>query len=207
MKKSLLLALIIGWILLVGIGNTFASQSFSSLVDFSGSGTTTDGRTYLELSGKGTLSTLGIYTYSYTHDVTFDPAALSIESAALTLTHKGNSDNLIGELWLLGATSTGTSSFYVGKLSNSTHCNDWVDDVFTLPGSIYSEITGSSWTLMLVLAELTPGTDKLLIDQSVLSGTYTPQSSTQPPVPIPAAVWLFGTGLVGLVGIRRRFTE
>jgi hypothetical protein len=27
------------------------------------------------------------------------------------------------------------------------------------------------------------------------------------PIPIPAAVWLLGTGLVGLIGIRRRFTS
>jgi hypothetical protein len=27
------------------------------------------------------------------------------------------------------------------------------------------------------------------------------------PVPIPGAVWLFGAGLMGLVGIRRRFQK
>ncbi|MGD0237636.1 MAG: VPLPA-CTERM sorting domain-containing protein [Syntrophorhabdales bacterium] len=30
---------------------------------------------------------------------------------------------------------------------------------------------------------------------------------TQSPVPIPAAVWLLGSGLIGLAGIRRRFTK
>jgi hypothetical protein len=32
-------------------------------------------------------------------------------------------------------------------------------------------------------------------------------SSGSSSVPIPAAIWLFGTGLIGLIGTRRRFTK
>jgi hypothetical protein len=32
-------------------------------------------------------------------------------------------------------------------------------------------------------------------------------SSIQSPVPVPAAVWLFGSGLIGLAGIRKRFSK
>jgi hypothetical protein len=32
-------------------------------------------------------------------------------------------------------------------------------------------------------------------------------SSTTPPVPVPGAVWLLGSGLVGIVGVRRKFKK
>ena len=72
-----------------------------------------------------------------------------------------------------------------------------MDQAFVLPTSLYSAINGGSWSMELVLSENTTGTDKLQIDQSVLSGTYVP-------TPIPAAAWFLGSGLLGLVEIRRR---
>ena len=34
--------------------------------------------------------------------------------------------------------------------------------------------------------------------------TYATFTVSQPPIPVPAAAWLFGTGMVGLIGITRR---
>jgi hypothetical protein len=39
---------------------------------------------------------------------------------------------------------------------------------------------------------------------SVLSGIWDAGSFSTTPVPMPAAVWLFGSGLIGLVGVARR---
>jgi hypothetical protein len=39
---------------------------------------------------------------------------------------------------------------------------------------------------------------------SVLAGQWNPGSFTTAPVPLPAAVWLFGTGLLGFAGVARR---
>ena len=38
-------------------------------------------------------------------------------------------------------------------------------------------------------------------------GTMTCTSCEPPPIPVPAAVWLFGSGLLGLVGVARRKTK
>ena len=58
---------------------------------------------------------------------------------------------------------------------------------------------GDPWSLNIDLKDTTGGTDKLQIDYSTLSGTY---STT--PVPVPGAAWLLGSGLMGLIGLGRR---
>jgi hypothetical protein len=110
------------------------------------------------------------------------------------LSHHNNSNNS-GEVWFL----EGANKTRIGTLADSKG-NGWVDQVFLLPESLYSAIYGGSWSLQLVLKETTTGTDKLWVDQSVLSGTYVA-------TPIPAAAWLLGSGLLGLVGVRRKTSK
>jgi hypothetical protein len=42
------------------------------------------------------------------------------------------------------------------------------------------------------------------VDAGIISAGGMPASSSLAPVPVPAAVWLFFSGLVGLIGIARR---
>lgn len=187
MRRSMLFTLLVVLgLFLAGTGNSHASLTFGDNIDFSGSKKDFDGRDYLELGGEGTL-----FTYSYTHNVTFIPPAASVTSAQVLLSHHNSSDNP-GELWFLEE----SNRTRIGTLSESTG-NSWVDQVFVLPASLYSLVNGGAWSLELVLNESSTGTDKLQIDQSVLSGTYVP-------TPIPAAVWLLGSGLAGLAGINRK---
>jgi hypothetical protein len=197
MKKKALLVMAIGVVL---FGTVVISHAlpFTSVADFAGTGTDA-GRTYLEIGDNSSL-----FIYNYSHNVSFDPAAASITSATITLSHKGNSNNN-GELWFLYE----GSAVKIQQLSGSTFSSDWVDEVITLPPSLFSAISGGSWSLALSLQETTPGTDELWIDKSVLSGEYdavtTP--SNPPSVPEPASMLLLGFGLVGLAGIRRKFNS
>jgi hypothetical protein len=66
---------------------------------------------------------------------------------------------------------------------------------------------GSNWTLD--YAAVVPSGDPSGFGGNAytvhLEGTYTGEIEIAPPaVPVPAAVWLFGSGLLGLVGVARR---
>lgn len=161
---------------------TARAEFFHDSVDFSGD--FQQGRDSLLLEGSGSL-----FEYSFTHYVTFDPPAAEITSATVVLSHYGNSGN--GELWLL----YGENRNEVGRLSDSNA--NWVDQEFNIPTELYSLVRGDSWILVLTLNESTNGNDKLWIDKSDLSGTYTP-------VPLPAAALLLGSGLAGCIAVRKR---
>jgi hypothetical protein len=140
------------------------------------------------------------YPFEYEHNVSFNPPAQNIVSATLTLSHYGNySDWFNPELWFISATGDGDTP--LGNLDVSGWEYGWVDQEFTLPGSLYDTVAGGTWSLALKLEEGTGGCwdwDILALDKSVLSGQYSP-------VPIPSTVWIFGSALIGLVGIRRKF--
>ncbi len=184
--KNLLFAALFAATLIAGLGNAHAALSFVDSHNFSGSGTD-GGRDYFKLSGSGSP-----FVFTYNHNVTFIHPAASITYAQVVLSHNGNSNNS-GEVWIL----EGVNKTRIGNLDRSTMGNSWVEQAFVIPAPLYSTISGGSWSLQLVLNENTSGTDELKIDQSVLSGTYIP-------TPIPAAAWLLGSGLLGLVVIRKK---
>lgn len=175
--------LFFGIILIAGTGGICHALSYTNTVNFDDTGTD-EGRTYSEI---GDVSSL--FTFEYSHFFDFDPAALNITSATLTLSHKGNSANP-GEAWLI----SGEGNILLGELLNSSI---WVDQAFPLSSDLFSRFSEDTWELALILKENTTGMDKLWIDKSVVTVNYAPVS-------IPSALVLFGSGLLGLVGIGRK---
>ena len=111
----------------------------------------------------------------------------------------GDSSGVTGDLLNLFITDSG------GNQSSFTR--NWAD----LPGIIYIGDTGRG-TFLLPFALLTGGADLTSIDSirirhDMADPRFTAMGITEiraTVIPIPAAAWLFGSGLLGLIGIARR---
>ena len=133
--------------------------------------------------------------FQYTHNIAFDPCAGDFCDVTLELTHKGNNSTQ-NELWYLND----GNDVFIGNLSQSAGFN--YTDTFIIGSALYPSFPTPSWAFVVKVLESVQDGDKdnVVLFSSKLSGSYNCN-----PVPIPAAVWLLGSGLLGLIGIRRKF--
>ena len=110
------------------------------------------------------------------------------------------------------AFSTSTSSIVIGGPVNGsdyTATNSNLDSIYLTGGKDFvlglSDDNGASWTGGFISACYSPSVCNVTFNMSsgielVLQVDAVPSSV----VPVPAALWLFGSGLIGLAGISRR---
>jgi hypothetical protein len=138
----------------------------------------------------GDINNSGKYAY-WSFD-SIDVADLEIESAKLTV--KSNASNWYGwgsdQLYAYTDNWWGVGLDYIGKLDDGY-------DVFSLSSSLFDEVING----LSLKAIFSKNSEDVFWSKLEVSGVYCPPISE---VPLPAAVWLFGSGLMGFMAVRRR---
>lgn len=179
----------------LAMGGAVYAIPFSDVVNF-----TDDGSTWIRVydyeTNSGNPGDTGyVYAFSYEHSIAFDPPVGNINSAVLSLTHRGNAADQNSEAWFMWDNS---DSVFLGFLSNSLLGP--VTDSFALPPLAYASVWGGHWSIVISVDENTfdPNVpDGIKLDQSILSGDYSA-------VPEPTILMLMGGALFGLAGYGRK---
>ncbi len=163
---------------------------------------TSGGTFFLDPGQAGDTTTMG-GSISATGDVSLDPTG-RFGLAGNFLTSLGSQE------WNRDNTSNGQGSGLYRELTSGTSTNrrQGAATPFTLTGTALQDSAAGVWTGSVVSAgnigsawggfNNTQYAENWDITVTSLGG------GTPAPVPVPAAVWLFGSGLMGLVGVARR---
>lgn len=191
----------------VALSSNAYALSFSDVQDFTGeSACAIENGKLVQKTGKWIKDTGNVgwldpgdnhykVAYSYTHNVSFDPAAASVDEAWLDITFTANLAMDVLEKWEVwfvdGDTYTQIGDF---SQTQSGACNNWwATDHFDLT-AFANGVQGDSWSVVIAIDESTIGvSEEIFIAESKLWGTYTP-------VPEPTTLSLLGFGLLGFVG-------
>jgi hypothetical protein len=129
-------------------------------------------------------------------DLSIDGGLLQLSSIDLgfgDLHATGSSDTVTSVVYVLGGFEVDNYTFI--DILESTTSGSQTADSHTL-GSLATMMDFSGE----ILGDITPGSTARLSTFSLTFNLVEPP----PPVPVPAAVWLFGTALIGLVGFSKR---
>ena len=212
MKKGLVLLsmLVFGW---AGIAS---AVSFSNTIDFTGDTFTADGvtKTGIFINDTPNDSSLNpgdpgyVFAYTYTHNVTFNPAAAAVNSAFLDLTFTGNRANGV-EAWFVydqGSLADTQDTVTTWKkicfvyFPVTSQDFDWATQTFDIT-DLVAGVTGNTWSIAFSIDENTwNDNEQMFLAESKVYGDYAP-------VPEPATLLLLGSGLAGLAFYRRKKTK
>ncbi len=136
----------------------------------------------------------------------------SNDIATITGTLSRNSDNSIWNVTYTLTDITAVTDGFIAKSATGTLSNG--GDIFALDGEAQTSpaivVDGTSYTDLVFLAlgdghRLSGDTTSEVIRGWLLpTGPTEDWLTTLTPVPLPAAVWLFGTALAGLIGFSRK---
>jgi hypothetical protein len=136
-----------------------------------------------------TNSTLGTWATGFAADISTINSNINGAAASIYGTNPATSG-----VW--DVTNTVNTNNWYGTLNTA---NALASATATGTASLFSELTNGS-------SGITKGTYATVESLSFSSGglTFTGSGNPPPPVPLPPAVWLLGSGLLGLAGVARR---